>query len=86
MSARPDKPTQAANLTRWGEDSAAARKAAGAQPSAADVARYVAEMSAQMAQLADAAHLEMLAYFLDMARVESEIVLRRLKPDSARAP
>lgn len=84
MTARPDKPTQAANLTRLGDDGAAAGKPAGNPPSAADVAAYVNEMSAQMAQLAASVNLEMLAYFLDMARIESEIILRRLKPDSAK--
>ncbi len=39
---------------------------------AADVARYVAEMTAQMASMARAAKLDLLAYFLNMANAEAE--------------
>ena len=51
-----------------------------ASPNAAkslEIVRYIAEMSAQMAQMAAAADLDLLAYFLDMARIESELALRR---------
>ena len=42
-----------------------------------EIVRYISEMSAQMSQMAAAADLELLAYFLDMARIESELALRR---------
>jgi hypothetical protein len=37
----------------------------------AEVARYVGQMSAELAALARAARLDVLAYFLDMARLEA---------------
>ena len=43
---------------------------------ALDVARYVADMTAQLEAMAIAARLEMLAYFLGMAKAESELMLR----------
>ena len=49
--------------------------------SSTDVAAYISEMSGQMAQLASSANMEMLAYFLDMARIESDLILRRNRPD-----
>ena len=50
-----------------------------AQPSpklAMETARYIAEMTAELAGMAGAAKLEMLAYFLDMARNEAEMAAR----------
>ena len=41
-----------------------------------DVARYVADMTAQLEAMAIASRLEMLAYFLGMAKAESELMLR----------
>jgi hypothetical protein len=43
---------------------------------ALDVARYVADMTAQLEAMAIASRLEMLAYFLGMAKAESELMLR----------
>ena len=43
---------------------------------AAEIARYIAQMTAEMAGMAGAARLEMLAYFLDMARNEAEMAIR----------
>ena len=51
----------------------------------AEIARYIAEMSAQLAQLAAAADLDLLAYFLDMARIESELVAARNPPANSSA-
>jgi hypothetical protein len=39
--------------------------------SAADAARYVAEFSAELSYLAREANLDLLAYLLDMARLEA---------------
>ena len=49
------------------------------QPSEAqaEIAAYIAQMSGEMASLASAAKFELLAYFLDMARVESELLAQR---------
>jgi hypothetical protein len=43
-----------------------------AAPDSAITAEYIARMSAELADLAGAARLDMLAYFLDMARLEAE--------------
>ena len=43
---------------------------------ALDVARYVTDMTAQLEAMAVAARLDLLAYFLGMARAESEIFVR----------
>jgi hypothetical protein len=47
----------------------------------ADTADYIAKMSAELVSLAQSAKLELLAYFLDMARMEaiSEVRERDLK-------
>jgi len=42
----------------------------------ADVARYIADMTAQLAAMARAADLDLLAYFLNMANAESESIAR----------
>ena len=41
-----------------------------------DVARYITDVTAQLEAVAIAAHLDRLAYFLGMAKAESEILLR----------
>jgi len=43
---------------------------------ALDVARYITDMTAQLEAMAIAARLDLLAYFLGMARAESEIFVR----------
>lgn len=43
---------------------------------ALDVARYVTDMTAQLEAMAMAARLDLLAYFLGMAKAESEIYVR----------
>ena len=43
---------------------------------AASLAAYIAEMTAELAGLAGKAHLPMLAYFLNLARVEAQICAR----------
>ena len=40
------------------------------------VARYIADMSGQLESMATAAHLDLLAYFLAMARAEGEASAR----------
>lgn len=42
-----------------------------------EVARYVAQMSAELGGMARSARLDLLAYFLDMARVEASIQIER---------
>ena len=41
-----------------------------------DVARYITDVTAQLEALAIAAHLDLLAYFLGMAKAEGEILVR----------
>src|SRR5690242_14859736 len=43
---------------------------------ALDVARYITDMTAQLEAMAIAGRLELLAYFLGMAKAESEIFVR----------
>jgi hypothetical protein len=43
---------------------------------ALDVANYITDMTAQLEAMAVAAHLELLAYFLGMAKAESELFVR----------
>ena len=50
---------------------------------AGDVARYIADMTAQLASMARAARLDLLAYFLSMANAESE-ANARIDVDSKR--
>lgn len=43
----------------------------------ADIAQYIADMAGELAKMASDANLELLAYFLDMARIESELAKTR---------
>ena len=47
-----------------------------------DVARYITDVTAQLEAAAIAAHLDRLAYFLGMAKVESEMLVRMPGPRS----
>ncbi len=47
---------------------------------ALDVARYVTDMAAQLEAMAIAARLDLLAYFLGMAKSESELFVRTNAP------
>jgi hypothetical protein len=52
-----------------------------ATPEALDVARYIADMTAQLEAMAIAARLDLLAYFLGMSRAEGELLVRTSAPD-----
>ena len=57
---------------------------AAAPDASAETARYISQMTAEMAGMAAAARLDMLAYFLDMARNEAEMLAslpKRIKRD-----
>jgi|SRR5271166_6226345 len=54
-----------------------------AVPEALDVARYVADMTTQLEAMAIAARLDLLAYFLGMAKAESEVIVRTSAPERA---
>lgn len=54
------------------------RQEFGAAPGTGDLARYIADMSAELASLAGSSKLDLLAYFLNMAQVEAEAVARKL--------
>jgi hypothetical protein len=41
-----------------------------------DIARYITDMTAQLEAMAVAARLDLLAYFLGMAKAESELFVR----------
>ncbi|MEK4034391.1 hypothetical protein WOC76_11930 [Methylocystis sp. IM3] len=59
-------PSQASTPARRAEEDAAA------------MASYIADMTAELAQLAARAELQMVAYFLNLARVEAEIRAREM--------
>jgi hypothetical protein len=65
LESRPDfcPPCAAEGVAMIGEAAA---------PDSTSTAEYIARMSAELADLAGAARLDMLAYFLDMARLEAE--------------
>ena len=50
---------------------------------ALDVARYVSDMTAQLEAMANAARLDLLAYFLGMAKAESELFVRTHAADQS---
>jgi hypothetical protein len=51
--------------------------ASGDAPPSDDVARYIADMTIQLASMASGAKLELLAYFLNMAHAESVAIARQ---------
>jgi len=66
--ARPNKHQRKPVL----RDNAAAETADASAPnSPAEVARYIADMTAQLTSMAAAARLDLLTYFLSMANAES---------------
>ncbi len=52
---------------------------------ALDIARYVSDMTAQLEAMSAAVDLDLLAYFLAMAKAEAELFLRT-SPEAAPAP
>ncbi|MGD0641191.1 MAG: hypothetical protein ABSC22_10625 [Roseiarcus sp.] len=56
---------------------------AGRAADATAVARYIADMTEQLESMAIAAHLDLLGYFLAMARAESETSARADSPSMA---
>ena len=62
---------QIAALTRLPKSSAGE-----ATREALDIARYVADMTAQLEAMSAAVNLDLLAYFLGMANAEAELFLR----------
>ena len=49
---------------------------------AQESAQYIAQMSAELASIARASNLDLLAYFLEMARVEATSSIRRFESKS----
>lgn len=49
-----------------------------ASEDAASMASYIADMASELSQLAVGADMQMVAYFLNLARVEAEIRAREL--------
>jgi hypothetical protein len=52
---------------------------------ALDIARYVADMTAQLEAMSAAVDLDLLAYFLAMAKAEAELFLRT-NPEATPTP
>jgi hypothetical protein len=72
--------TRTAALTRLRESLPAE-----ATRDALDIARYVADMTAQLEAMSAAVDLDLLAYFLGMAKAEAELFLRTT-PEAAPVP
>ncbi len=70
-------------MGQTGHGGAATRDGAGSAD-AASIAGYIADMSAELAGLAGRSELPMLAYFLNLARVEAEMRARSVASDIAR--
>jgi hypothetical protein len=67
------------SLSVGGPNRAAARPARPANavtPQTLDIVRYIADMTAQLESMAISGHFDMLAYFLGMAKAESELLVR----------
>ncbi len=47
--------------------------------SEAEIAGYVGQLTAEMGNMAQAAHLDLLSYFLSLARMEAETAAARAK-------
>jgi hypothetical protein len=50
---------------------------------ALESARYIAQMAGELASIARSSNLDLLAYFLDMARVEATSSIRKLEDEPA---
>lgn len=48
----------------------------------AEIAGYIAQLTAEMSHMAERAGFETLSYFLSMARLEAEMERRRLKDET----
>ena len=53
--------------------------------SEAEVAAYIAQLSAELSTMAQAAHFDLVAYFLSLARLEAEMIARRPQLEDLRA-
>ena len=56
----------------------ASRKKTSAKSGAAEAAEYIEAMTGELALMAGQANLQMLTYFLNMARVEAQLQISRL--------
>jgi hypothetical protein len=65
----------AASSVAQQNEQAAAQRAA---EDAASMAGYIADMASELSQLAGGADLRMVAYFLNLARVEADMISREL--------
>ena len=77
MSVRPTRLRK--HTIKPGSDADPARPASSPRQAApaTEIASYIAQLTAEMGQMAAAAKLEVLAYLLAMARVEAEMIVRR---------
>ncbi|MGE5369767.1 MAG: hypothetical protein ACM3PD_09245 [Chloroflexota bacterium] len=68
--------TASLSASRQSRDAVAAARRQ--EEEAASMASYIADMSSELSQLALSSELQMVAYFLNLARVEAEIRAREL--------
>ena len=69
--------TQNVTMDRRDAQVASQVKVLPATAAQAEIASYIAQMAGELALLASSAKFELLAYFLDMARVESELIAHK---------
>ncbi len=74
-----------ASFPQSGQHFIVPKRAARAEPEtepAAEVAGYIAQLTREMAGMATQARFEMLAYFLNMAQIEAEMIARKAQKPS----
>ncbi|HEY8161132.1 MAG TPA: hypothetical protein VIF34_02520 [Methylocystis sp.] len=75
--ARSIAPGSAASGPRK-KDADAGAPARRAKEDAAALASYIADMASELSQLAGRSEMQMVAYFLDLARIEAELQSREI--------
>jgi hypothetical protein len=74
LRTRIGEPVENITYSQAASPPASAKKAAAGK---ADVARYIGDLTLELERLAGTADLELLAYFLGMARAEAEAIARQ---------
>jgi len=85
VAARPKLNTPKRSLTKQSQGASKEEASGADDATVAEVADYIAQITGEIAHMARSAKLDMLAYFLTMARMEAELMARhnRLKDEMA---
>ena len=76
-------PSMEGSVRAGGPPDRYAAKRAAYEPDAHSTADYILDMSKQLTRLATEARLDLLAYLLEMVRIEAELVRKRTAPPLA---